>query len=93
MSNFASILREPSIAGQGGEDGNRSIGRASFCGLVEHAHRLYGYATCPFDNGSIDERGSLKGNSLSRMAPNLAKSQHALRGLFRSIQSVVLLQK
>ena len=30
-----------------------------------------------FHNGSVDESGSLKVNSLPRMAPNLAESQHA----------------
>lgn len=35
-------------------------------------------ATCPFDDASIDESGLLKDYSLSKMALNLAESQHAV---------------
>ena len=35
------------------------------------------HATCLFQNGSVNESGSLEVHSLLRMALNLAESQHA----------------
>jgi hypothetical protein len=52
--------------------------RLQFCSSVEYVGpRPQQNATSPFHNGSVDESGSLKVNSLPRMAPNPAESQHA----------------
>ncbi len=44
---------------------------------LQYAFGPQAYATCPFDDSSVDEIVSLEGKSLPRMAPNLSESQHA----------------